>query len=71
MGMHHCSAVNALCNPVTQGDVIIAASGERYQVCQGIMGEYWLRHIKSGQDLTRPISGQIGICSQIAGLENI
>jgi len=34
-------------------------------------GDYWLRHIESGIDLTRPVSGQIGIVGQIDQLRNI
>ena len=65
MSIHHHSNVNALCNPVTADDIIIAESGERYIVKQTMTGEYWLRHIKSAIDLTHPVSGQIGIIRQI------
>lgn len=71
MGIHHHSVVNALTNPVTDGDIIIAESGERYQVKQALNGDYWLRHIKDNFDLTHPVSGQIGIVGQIAQLVNI
>ncbi len=71
MTTHHHSAVNALTNPVTMDDIVIAESGERYVVCQNMAGEYWLRHAASGVDLTRPVAGQIGIVRQIAELANI
>lgn len=65
MSIHHHSKVNALCNPVTAGDLVIAESGEKYEVKQNMRGEYWLRHVLSGHDLTHPVSGQIGIVRQI------
>lgn len=68
--IHH-SKVNALVNPVTCGDIVIAESGERYMVQQNMRGEYWLKHIKSGFNLTQPAMGQIAICSRIAELVNI
>jgi hypothetical protein len=71
MGIHHHSKVNALINPVTSNDVVLAESGEKYLVCQNIAGHYWLKHLASGNDLTHPISGQIGIVRQIADLVNI
>ena len=71
MAIHQHSKVNALCNPVTNGDIIIAQSGERYQVKQSMCGEYWLRHIKSGIDLTHPEMGQTAIIRQIDQLANI
>ena len=71
MSIHHHSKVNALTNPVTSGDIIIAESGERYIVKQTICGDYWLRHIKDNFDLTHPVSGQIGIIRQIVELANI
>ena len=71
MNVHHHSKVNALINPVTSGDIVIAESGEKYHVMQTMCGDYWLRHIKSGIDLTRPVSGQIEIVGQINQLANI
>lgn len=71
MSIHHHSKVNALTNPVTSGDIIIAESGERYIVMQNLYGEYWLKHIKDNFHLTHPVSGQIGIISQIVELANI
>ena len=71
MSIHHHSKVNALCNPVTMDDIVISESGEKYIVKQTMSGEYWLRHIKSGIDLTYPVSGQIGIVRQIFELGNI
>lgn len=71
MGIHHHSKVNPLINPVAPGDIVIAESGERYQVMDNMRGEYWLRHIKDNFHLTRPVAGQIGICRQIADLANI
>lgn len=71
MSIHHHSAVNPLVNPVTDGDIVIAESGEKYQVKQTIGGEYWLRHVLNNFDLTHPVSGQIGICRQIYDLANI
>ena len=71
MSTHHHSTVNPLVNPVTSGDHIISESGERYMVMQTINGHYWLRHLKDGFDLTRPIDGQIGICRQIHDLANV
>ena len=71
MSIHHHAKVNALCNPVTMDDIIIAESGERYIVKQTMSGDYWLRHAKSGIDLTHPVSGQIGLVRQINDLVNI
>ena len=71
MSIHHHSKVNALCNPAAMDDIIIAESGERYIVKQTMTGKYWLRHVKSGIDLTHPVSGQIGIIGQIDELINI
>lgn len=72
MSIHHHSRVNALINPVSSGDLVIAESGEKYQVLQTMSGDYWLRHVASGADLTRPApGGQIGIVRQIADLVNI
>ena len=70
MAIHKHSAVNALCNPVTCGDMIIAESGEKYIVKQAMNGDYWLQHT-SGFNLTHPVSGQIGIIRQIDELANI
>ena len=71
MQIHHHSNVNPLVNPVAPGDYVIAESGERYIVRDNMRGEYWLEHISSGFKLTYPVSGQIGICTQIAELANI
>lgn len=69
--IHH-SKVNPLVNPVEEGDLVEAQSGERYIVKQTMCGDYWLKHVKSGQDLTRPVPGQSAICYQIANeLQNI
>lgn len=68
MAIHHHSKVNALTNPASAGDIIIAQSGERYQVYQTMSGEYWLRHVLSGADITRPAMGQVALVRQIAGL---
>lgn len=68
--IHH-SKVNPLVNPVSMDDIIISESGERYQVKQNMCGEFWLRHIKDGFDLTKPVSGQIEICRKIFELINI
>ena len=64
MSIHKYTAVNPLINPVKSGDVIIAESGQRYIVCQGMTGEYCLRHV-DGTWLTRPVDGQVAICAQI------
>lgn len=71
MNIHLHSKVNPLCNPVTMGDVILSETGEKYEVKQNMAGDYWLRHIKDQFDITSPVSGQIAICSQIAGLANL
>lgn len=71
MSIYHHSKVNALTNPVTSGDMVIAESGERYIVKQTMCGEYWLQHAKSGHNLTQPVMGQIGIVRQIDSLSNI
>lgn len=71
MNTHHHSKVNALINPVFSDDIVIAESGEKFQVKQNMRGEFWLKHMASGFDLTRPVSGQIAIVSQIADLINI
>ena len=71
MNCHHHSKVNALVNPVSCGDMVIAESGERYLVKQTMCGDYWLQHAKTGINLTNPVSGQIGIVRQIADLANI
>jgi polyhydroxyalkanoate synthesis regulator protein len=71
MNVHHHSKVNPLVNPVYSGDIVIAESGERYLVKSGMSGDYWLVHAKSGQDLTRPVMGQVEICRSIAELANI
>lgn len=71
MSTHKYSAVNPLLNPVCMDDIIIAASGERYQVKQNMRGEFWLRHIRDGFDLTHAESGQVAICRQIDQLANI
>lgn len=72
MSVHHHSRVNALTCPVMSGDLVIAESGEKYQVLQTMGGDYWLRHVATGIDLTHPApGGQIGIVRQIAGLANI
>ena len=71
MSIHSHASVNALRNPAMAGDLIIAESGERYLVCQTMRGEYWLKHAKSGQDLTHPVSGQIELVRQIADLANL
>lgn len=71
MSTHKYSSVNPLVNPVITNDIIVAESGEKYIVKQTINGEYWLQHILSGYNLTHPVSGQIGICSQIYELEFI
>lgn len=70
MATHHHSKVNPLVNPVKPGDHVIAESGERYIVRDNMRGEYWLQHV-SGFNLTRPVSGQVAICAQIADLANI
>lgn len=62
---------NALINPVSDGDIIIAESGEKYIVRSTMCGEFWLQHILSGHNLTHPVSGQIGIIAQIDQLANI
>lgn len=67
---HHHSAVNALTNPVFDGDRIAAESGELYFVRQNMRGEFWLQH-SSGHNLTHPVSGQIAIVRQIHDLANI
>lgn len=63
--IHH-SKVNPLVNPVQDGDIVEAQSGERYAVRQTMRGEYWLEHVKSGFKLTYPVSGQIEICTVIS-----
>ena len=70
MATHKHSSVNPLINPVTDGDIIIAESGERYIVRQTMSGDYWLRHV-DGHDITHPVSGQINICAVIDGLANL
>ena len=70
MGIHRYDAVNPLVNPVSMDDVIISESGTRFVVKQNMVGEFWLQH-ETGHDITRPVSGQIGICSQIDQLVNI
>ena len=68
MNIHHHSKVNPLFNPVSTGDIVISETGEKYQVIQNMAGDYWLRHVKDKFDITSPVSGQIAICRQIAGL---
>ena len=70
MNTHHHSKVNALVNPVFDGDCIISESGERYFVRQTMSGQFWLQH-SSGHHLTHPVEGQIGIVGQISELANI
>jgi hypothetical protein len=54
------------------GDIVISESGEKYQVRQNMAGDYWLRHVASGIDLTYPApGGQIAIIRAIADLANI
>lgn len=69
MNTHHHTKVNALTNPVSMGDCIIAESGSKYFVCQSMKGDYWLKD-ESGKNVTEPVSGQIGIVRQIDGLIN-
>ena len=68
MSTYHHSKVNPLCNPVSFGDIVISETGENYQIMQNMAGDYWIRHVKDQFDITSPVSGQIAICSQIAGL---
>lgn len=65
------SKVNPLVNPVECDDVIIAESGEKCIVGQNMRGEYWLKHILGGSNLTCQIACQSGICYQISQLANI
>jgi hypothetical protein len=70
MNIHRYDAVNPLINPVFHGDQIIAESGEKYIVKQGMCGTFWLQHV-SGADLTRPVNSQIDICTQIEQLREL
>ena len=71
MSVHHHSKVNALVNPLMGGDHVIAESGEKYIVMESMSG-YWLHHILSGHDLTRPCGhNQIAICAAAADLANV
>jgi hypothetical protein len=70
MSIYHYNQVNPLINPVMQGDLIVAASGEKYIVKQGMCGTFWLQHV-SGADLTRPVDSQVDICTQIGQLREL
>lgn len=71
MNTYHHSKVNPLCNPVSMGDVVLSETGERYEVKQNMAGDYWLRHVRDQFDITSPVTGQIAICRQIAGLADL
>ena len=65
MSVHKYTAVNPLINPVKSGDIIIAESGERYIVTQGMCGSYALRHAKTDSPFGDVYDGQMAICTYI------
>ena len=72
MSIHRYNEINPLRNPVKSADIIIAESGERYIVCQGMCGQYSLKHAASGQYLGPVLDGQVQICAWIENnLQNI
>ena len=70
ISVHRHDRVNPLVNPVRAGDHVIAESGQRFIVRQNLRGDFWLDYAAGGH-LTQPVSGQVGICMQIAELENL
>ena len=73
MSTHKHTSVNPLTNPVRMGDVIIAASGEKWTVMQNMRGDFRLELQTSRSERyksTNYVPGQIGICAQIDALAN-
>ena len=65
MSIHRYTEINPLVNPVKSGDVIIAESGERYIVCQGMGLQFSLKHAKTEQYIGGVYDSQVGICGYI------